>query len=103
MKQRTEADIKRAIELYLKSQGCLVIPFRNTGIYTKNKGWIPVRRKGVSDLLGITRGGKFFAIEVKKPGGRATPEQEQFLEDVRLYGCKAFVATDISDVQREGL
>ena len=101
--KRTEADIKRAIELYLKAQGCLVIPYRTTGIRTKDRGWIPARRKGIADLLGLTREGKFFAIEVKVPGGRATPEQEQFLESVRSFGCKAFVATSIQDVMNEGL
>lgn len=98
-----EADIKRAIESYLKAKGCLVIPYRTTGIRTENKGWIPARRKGIADLLGLSREGKFWAIEVKAPGGRATPEQEQFLESVRSFGCKAFIAMSVDDVIKEVL
>lgn len=101
--KRTESDIKRAIELYLKSRRCLVIPYRTAGIRTKDRGWIPARRKGIADLLGLTKEGKFFAIECKVPGGRTTLEQEQFLESVRSFGCKAFVATSIQDVMKEGL
>jgi len=101
--ERKESDIKRAIEQYLRARGCLVIPYRTTGIRTANKGWIPARRKGISDLLGLTKEGKFFAIECKIPGGKVTPEQEQFLESVRSFGCKAFVATEIDDVKKEGL
>lgn len=101
--QRKEADIKRAIEQYLKAKGYLVVPYRTTGIRTQDRGWIPARRKGIADLLGIDKMGKFFAIEVKRPGGRLSQEQAQFLECVRSYGCKGFVATSIEDVLKEGL
>lgn len=101
--ERREADIKRAIEYYLKARGCLVIPFRTTGIRTVTKGWIPARSKGIADLLGLTREGKFFAIECKRPGNKPTQEQERFLESVRSCGCKAFVATSIDDVMAQGL
>lgn len=100
---RSEADIKRAIELYLKAQGHMVIPYRTTGIRTATRGWIPARRKGIADLLGLTKDGKFFAIECKVPGRKTTPEQEQFLESVRACGCKAFVATSIMDVMKQEL
>jgi len=100
---RYERDIKRTIEFYLKAKGCLVIPYRTTGIKTANRGWIPARRKGIADLLGLDKLGRFFAIECKRPGERATPEQAQFLESVRSFGCKAFVATSVDDVTREGL
>lgn len=103
MIERKESDIKRAIELYLKARGHLVIPYRTTGIKTATKGWIPARRRGIADLLGLTREGKFFVCEVKRPGGRTTPEQEQFLESVRSCGCKAFVATSIQDCMNQGL
>ena len=98
-----ESDIKRAIEYYLKVRGCLVIPYRTTGIRTANKGWIPARRTGISDLLGLTREGRFFAIEVKVPGGRLSPEQDQFLKSVLSFGCIAMVAMSVDDVIKGGL
>jgi hypothetical protein len=103
MVKRTEADIKRAIEQYLKARGCLVVPFRNTGLCMPDGRWMPARQKGIADLLGLDPAGKFFSIEVKKPGGRVTPEQVAFLESVRSFGCKAFIAYSVNDVMENGL
>ena len=103
MMKHSEADIKRAIEQYLAARGCLVVPYRTTGIRKADGSWIPARRRGIADLLGLTREGKFFAIECKSSNGHITPEQYQFLNSVRSFGCKAFVATSVDDVIREGL
>ncbi len=35
--------------------------------------------KGVSDIIGQLRDGRFFAMEVKRPGEKPTPEQAEFL------------------------
>jgi hypothetical protein len=104
MKPHKEADIKRAIVQYLKSRGCLVIPYRNVGIYKQSTGrYIPAPQLGISDLLGLTREGKFFAIEVKMPGNKTTIFQEFFLESVRSYGCLAIVAYSVEDCLGAGL
>ncbi len=66
--------------------------------------------KGSSDLIGfksvvITPDflGRtvaiFVAIEVKTARGRLTPEQENFLQQVRRAGGIAFVARSIEDVE----
>jgi hypothetical protein len=60
----------------------------------------PYQKPGIADLL-VCGDGKFIAIEVKKPGGRLSPLQEQFLHDVRAAGGVAFVAYSIDDVVRE--
>lgn len=60
----------------------------------------PYQRPGISDLL-VCGEGKFIAIEVKRPGGRLSPLQEQFLHDIRAAGGLAFVAYSIDDVVRE--
>lgn len=103
MIERKESDIKRAIKGYLEIKGCLVMPYRSVGIRKPNGSYIPMHGTGISDLLGLTREGKFFAIEVKRPGGRPTPDQMRFLESVRSFGCRAFIATSIKDVQAQGL
>jgi len=41
---------------------------------------------GSSDLIGISNGGRFTALEAKSGAGRLTPEQEMFLELVRARG-----------------
>ena len=47
--------------------------------------------KGIADILGIYQG-RFLAIEVKKPGGRVSPEQVKFLQRVNDEGGIGFVA-----------
>jgi len=104
MKTRKEADIKRAITQYLRARGCLVIPYRNVGIFKRVTGqYISSPHLGISDLLGLTREGRFFAIEVKRPGNRPTLFQEQFLETVRSFNCIAIVAYSIDDCIEAGL
>lgn len=43
-------------------------------------------RKGYADLHGMLPGGRYFALEVKRPGEKATPEQLAFLDAVRSGG-----------------
>jgi len=56
--------------------------------------------RGVSDIIGCING-KFFAIEIKVPGGLITQNQADFLGAVRASGGIAFVAYSVEDVQRE--
>jgi hypothetical protein len=47
---------------------------------------------GSSDILGVLPGGRLLCIECKAPdGGRLSPEQKQFLADVRELGALALV------------
>ena len=52
---------------------------------------------GVSDLIGWTAGGRFVAVEVKAPRGRATPEQLAFLELVQRSGGVAGIARSVDE------
>lgn len=54
---------------------------------------------GVSDLVGWTRTGQFLAVEVKSLTGRATPEQLNFLDAVRLSGGIATIARSTQDLR----
>jgi hypothetical protein len=55
-------------------------------------------KKGSSDILGILPGGRFLAIEVKAKGGRVSPEQRNFLEQVRGLGGVAIIAYSFKDI-----
>lgn len=57
-------------------------------------------QRGVSDIIGCHKG-RFFAIELKAPKGTASPDQLQFVEDVKRAGGIGFVARDVETVIRE--
>ncbi len=52
---------------------------------------------GIADILGCYQG-RMIAIELKSPTGKATPDQERFLQNVRDNGGIAFVARSIDEV-----
>lgn len=88
-----ESDIQRLIMLALSESGCLI--FRNNVGVLKNAAGIPIRfglAVGSSDLIGIAPGGRFLAVEIKTPTGKATPEQLRFIEAVRARGGIAGIA-----------
>ena len=96
MKQQTEAEITASIRGVLK----MVNVFHW-------KAWQgPMSQpKGVSDIIGIlpkgvaaSDGGRFLAIEVKRPGGRVSPHQQQFIDRVNRMGGLGFVAYSVEDV-----
>jgi hypothetical protein len=64
------------------------------------KHWSGVMGKsGVSDIIGcLPPDGRLLCIEVKRPGGKLSKEQAQFLEDVNEAGGLAFVAYSTRDV-----
>ena len=54
---------------------------------------------GVSDILGLTKEGRFFAIECKAPTSkRITPDQERFLNRVKTEGGIGIIARSVEDV-----
>ena len=55
---------------------------------------------GMPDILGISKKGRLFAIEVKRPKtGRLTDIQANTILKLREQGAVAFVATDLETVQ----
>lgn len=52
---------------------------------------------GGSDLLGIARDGRFFAVEVKTATGRIRPEQADFIRMIRSLGGFAGIARSPED------
>jgi hypothetical protein len=56
---------------------------------------------GASDLIGILSGGRWIAVEVKRPSTRngATPQQLAFLDRIRAAGGIAFVAWDAAQAR----
>jgi Holliday junction resolvase len=85
-----EADLERDILDYLNYMGgCF---FRTHD--AKHRPCTP----GIPDIVGV-RQGIFYAVEVKRPGGKPTVEQTAMLIRLRGCGAVAFVATSLADVQ----
>lgn len=57
--------------------------------------------KGISDLIGQTASGIFFAVEIKRPGELASTSEEQraFLDAVRKAGGRGIVASGWEEVK----
>ncbi len=66
---------------------------KQLGIYRKPSRFY---RKGVSDILGIWAG-KMLVLEVKKPGGKVSPEQASFIEDAKRHGAIAAIVYSLED------
>lgn len=93
-KNVSEKDVRKAVRGLLKQFGFLIVPYV-PGFYGV---------KGVADLLCVGTvqdiPGKFIAIELKKPGGKPTQAQLDFLQAVREKGGIAFIAESTQDVIR---
>ena len=101
MRDATEGEIKKTIADYLRLKKYIVINHRNVGIYKQDtQKYIPLPsgEKGVSDLLACSPEGRFVAIEVKKKGGRPSPDQVEFIERIKKSGGIAFIAYSLDEV-----
>ena len=97
-----EAEIQRAILELLQVLG---IPAwrANTGAikatYQGRDRFVRFGPKGQADILGVLPPlGRALAVEVKRPGKKASMEQEAFLNLITRTGGLAFVATCPNDV-----
>lgn len=98
-----EKDIQKAIMQALRTKGVLlyiadagVAGFRGAGMPDGMKGYSSLPR-GFPDLIGVAPGGRFLAIEVKRPPNKPTKFQSAFLALFRSKGAIAFWADSVDD------
>jgi hypothetical protein len=95
-----EKDIQRAILDYLKAKKYFCWR-NNTGGFIDNRNhFYQFGSVGSGDILGMTQEGRFFSIEVKRPGGQPTWNQVQFMNEVNRNKGLAFVAYSVDDVEK---
>jgi hypothetical protein len=104
--QRAEQLIHQAVVTHLRLRGAPGLVFFHVpnAVHVKGRrgrvqGGIAKSlgvRAGVSDIVALHRG-KFHALEIKGPGGRATPAQISFIHDVRAQGGEGTVANGIDE------
>jgi hypothetical protein len=99
---RPEQTIQRAIVQHLRVRGLPGLVFlhpANGGFRTAAEAAIFQSlgvRPGASDLL-LWHAGRSYALELKAPGGRATPAQLQFLSDMEAAGAHSELAEGLDD------
>ena len=99
-----EREVLRDCLAYLNAHPRVAFAFRaNTGLVATPDGKRRFKAgfKGCSDILGMLKGGRLLAVECKRAGKLATPEQQSFLDRVNDCGGLAFVATCIRDCELE--
>jgi len=104
-----ESDIQASICDYLEIRRRFFFRVNNIPAFNKNvDGSIRMRRlpkhtpRGLPDIIVIV-GGVFYGLEVKKEGGKQSPEQKIIQKDIEAHGGKYFVVKSIDDVKAIGL
>lgn len=102
---KPETAIVKAILDYLTLKGHFV--WRNNSGMVIRKASKPSQKDyafsygkvGSSDIIGVTKYGRFIAVEVKHGKNKPTEAQEMFIEDVTRRGGIGFVAWSLDDVR----
>ena len=94
-----EKEIQKAILDWLRWNKVFCWKTNNVGIKKPNGSYIPAGMKGVSDILGILKGGVFLAIEVKRKKGILSDYQRDFINKIIDNGGVAFEARSLKDVK----
>lgn len=96
------SDFTKAVKILRMSQWMGVVWRQNTGgmmkEYQGRTSHIRFCPKGVSDIVGIRRDGRWMAIECKRPNQKATAEQVAFMDSIRLMGGVAMLSHGAQDV-----
>ena len=103
-RQITEKEIETLILQWLHMNKIYCWKNESTGLYDPTRKVFrrkrnPFNINGTADVLGILPDGKFLAIEVKRPKGKATEKQLHFLEQIKKNNGIAFLAYSVYDVE----
>lgn len=86
---REHSALCRAIREYLSWKGAFVWPV------VQGMGTYP----GVADIVGVLKGGRIIAVEVKTGKGQLTGKQRAFLDNIEERGGVAICARSLVDVE----
>lgn len=96
-----EHEIQQRILLKIGSMPNVRVWRNNTGSIKSEDGrFITFGLKGSADILGILKGGRFLAIEVKGVTGRQSEQQKNFENMIKSFGGVYILARNIDDAIR---
>jgi hypothetical protein len=101
MRRPLERDIQRACLQDLAARG-LFARRQNAGVIPAGKGGFRrfVGMCGQSDIVEILGDGRFLVGEVKRPGCKLRPAQEEFLNRIAAKNGGACVVTSVEELER---
>lgn len=91
--QKTESQIQKEILEALQSRGLFC--WRNN---TGRRGGVAYGHKGSPDIIGMLPCGRFFGVEVKKPGGTQSQHQRAFEKICHVMGGLYILADSLAQV-----
>lgn len=101
MKGRKENEVLSECLKYLQLSG-LFVWRNNTGGVKVGSRFVRFGFVGSSDILGITRDGRFLAVECKREkGGRLSDAQRDFLGRIRADGGIALCVSSLEELKEK--
>ncbi len=98
LQRRSEQALVNQVITYLNLYGHYVWR-QNTGAMTTEGGrFVRFGHKGIADVIGVLKDGRFIAVECKVGKNKPTQFQKDFLEDITKRGGVGIVAYDLDDV-----
>lgn len=98
----SEHQIQTAILEYLQFNNIFCWRNNTGAVISQYKGKTRMFRfgaKGSPDIMAVIEPyGRLLAIEVKRPGKKATPDQSHFLGKLHTAGALTIVATSLEDI-----
>lgn len=102
----TEMEIQNSILEYLRYKGVFAWRQNNGGVYDEKRKIYRAKSrfelKGVPDIVGVLRGGRFLGIEVKKSSkAKVSKAQLEFIKEANKNGSLCFVAWSVEQVEEK--
>lgn len=97
MANKEETIIQNKIRVTLCKAGCLIFRCNTGDFYTKWGQEVKIGQTGHSDLYGVRPDGRAVFIEVKTLKGKASKDQENFIEAVKKKNALAGFARSEED------
>lgn len=94
----SKSGLKELSKAQIRASAIKELTWRGYDVWIQNN--IAVRKRkfigrlGVSDIIGITKDGRWVACEVKTAGDRLSDDQIKFLNDIKTSGGIAYLAVD---------
>ena len=102
MRTPTETALVKTCLDHLRLRGVLAWRNNTAGIRRVDRRgrafWSFHGLRGAADILGVLPGGRFLAVEVKRPGNHPTEAQRAFLDGVRDAGGAALCVHSVEEL-----